>query len=194
MNWQNSIFIKSISDMNQRPQPVMEEIAVIGRSNVGKSSLINALLSKKKLAKVSRTPGKTQLINYYSVDHAFYLVDLPGYGYARIARVEKEKWKSFIESYLINNAQLKLVLLLIDCRHDLMASDRLMLEWLNFYRIPYRLILTKRDKVSNNRFLAQKNKFKVLLKDIDLTPFSIQLHESQVMLQKVIGDYIHLNR
>jgi GTP-binding protein len=194
MNWQNSIFIKSISDMNQRPQPVMEEIAVIGRSNVGKSSLINALLSKKKLAKVSRTPGKTQLINYYAVDHAFYLVDLPGYGYARIARVEKEKWKSFIESYLINNAQLKLVLLLIDCRHDLMASDRLMLEWLNFYRIPYRLILTKRDKVSNNRFLAQKNKFKVLLKDIDLTPFSIQLHESQVMLQKVIGDYIHLNR
>jgi GTP-binding protein len=193
MNWQNSHFLKSITDKDKKPQPPKDEIAVIGRSNVGKSSLINALLSRKKLAKVSRSPGKTQLINYFSVDNTFYLVDLPGYGYARVAKMVKERWKSFIESYLKNNLQLKLILLLIDCRHDLMESDLLMYKWLNFYRIPYCIILTKRDKLSKNRFKKQENKFKVLLKDATCIPYSVYDPESQVILKKFISTHVDLN-
>ena len=152
MNIQNVRFLKSVVELNQRPVPLKPEVAVVGRSNVGKSSLINTLFNRKNLAKISSTPGKTRFINYFLVDDHLYFVDLPGYGYARTSRKEQSTWKQNIETYLKNNQSLKLVFLLLDVRHNLQANDHLMINWLNFYQIPFRLILTKSDKVSNSQF------------------------------------------
>jgi GTP-binding protein len=186
MNWQKSHFIKSLTAIHDKPQPLRDEIAVVGRSNVGKSSLINALLSKKKLAKVSKTPGKTQLINFYAVDDHFYLVDLPGYGYANVSVKQRLKWESIIETYLKNNAYLKLLLLLIDCRHALMANDKMMLEWLRYYHINHVVILTKRDKLSYSKYIQKENEFKAVLENIAVIPFSIHIKKSHDMVKKMI--------
>jgi len=193
MNWQNSRFIKSIITIHDKPQPPKDEIAVVGRSNVGKSSLINALLSKKKLAKVSKIPGKTQLINFFSIDDRFYLVDLPGYGYASISATQRLRWKSVIETYLKNNTVLKLLLLLIDCRHTLMEIDKMMLEWLNYYHINYVVILTKRDKLSYNKYIQRENEFKAMYEDVLIAPFSIHMEKSHVLVKKLIEDCIGLD-
>ncbi len=133
MNIQNVQFIKSAANIGQKPSPSLPEVAVAGRSNVGKSSLINVLFNRKKLAKISSTPGKTRLINYFLVDERIYFVDLPGYGYAKLSKHEREKWQKNIESYLRENKNLELVLLLIDMRHGLLPIDRVMIDWLNFY-------------------------------------------------------------
>jgi len=128
------------------------EIAIVGRSNVGKSSLINTVFNRKNLAKISSTPGKTRLINYFSIDNALYIVDLPGYGYAKQTKKMRIEWQKVIEPYLKDNSDLKIVFLLIDSRHNIMDNDRIMIEWLQHYRIPYILILTKIDKISNNHY------------------------------------------
>ena len=173
MNWQNARFVKSILSPAEKPQPVLDEIAVVGRSNVGKSSLINALLSKKNLAKVSKKPGKTQLINFYSIDNRFYLVDLPGYGYAPVSATRKRIWQSSIEAYLKDNPMLQLLLMLIDCRHSLMENDIIMLTWLKYYHINYAVILTKQDKLPYNKYRQHLDKFKAVLEGTTVLPFSI---------------------
>ena len=152
MNFHNVHFLKSVAQIDQRPRPSRPEIAVIGRSNVGKSSLINTIFNRKNFAKVSSTPGKTRLINYFSIDNKLYFVDLPGYGYAKLAKQRRSEWQTVIESYLKDNPDLKVVLLLIDSRHDIMDSDKIMIDWLNHYKIPYILILTKSDKISHNQY------------------------------------------
>ena len=151
MNIHNVNFVKSAAKIEQRPLPLMPEVAVVGRSNVGKSSLINTLFNRKNLAKISSTPGKTRLINYFMVDEKFYFVDLPGYGFAKLPKAERVKWQQNIEAYLRDNKLLKLVFLLIDARHLLLKSDQDMLNWLTYYKIPFSIILTKSDKVSNNQ-------------------------------------------
>jgi len=150
INISNVYFIKSITKSSERPKLPLPEIAVIGRSNVGKSSLINAVFNKKKLAKTSSTPGKTRLINYFSVDNKCYFVDLPGYGYAKGIKKVNESWQKMMNDYLINNESLKIVLLLIDSRRGILPIDEIMIDWLNHYKINWILVLTKTDKLSNN--------------------------------------------
>ena len=152
MNIHNVHFIKSVTHLDQRPIPHMPEIAVIGRSNVGKSSLINTLFNRKNLAKISSTPGKTRLINYFLIDTRLYFVDLPGYGYAKLSKKMRQEWQRYIEAYLKDNQHLRLVFLLLDSRHEVMENDKMMMTWLEYYNIPYMLVLTKIDKISNNQY------------------------------------------
>jgi GTP-binding protein len=128
----------------------MPEIALVGRSNVGKSSLINHLLQNSTLAKTSSTPGKTQSINFFSVNEQIALVDLPGYGYAKVPKSVKEHWAKFINYYLQNRPTLKMILFLIDSRRDLTEEDSAFVKWASFHQKPLLLIFTKTDKMSEN--------------------------------------------
>jgi GTP-binding protein len=129
------------------PKADLPEVALAGRSNVGKSTLINALLNRKGLAKTSSTPGKTRLINFFDVDGRFHLVDLPGYGFARVPRGEKAAWRHRIEGYITGRKPLRLVVLLLDIRHPPADTDRQMVEWLAHHCVPLLLVATKRDKL-----------------------------------------------
>lgn len=137
------------------PETDKVEIAFAGKSNVGKSSLINALVNRKALARTSATPGKTQTINFYNINDEMYLVDLPGYGYAKVSESEKEKWGKLIERYLHTSQQLKAVFLLIDIRHDPSANDRMMYEWIVEMGYKPIIIATKLDKLKRSQ--VQKN-------------------------------------
>ena len=172
MNIHNVNFLKSVTHLDQRPTPPKPEIAVIGRSNVGKSSLINTLFNRKKLAKISSTPGKTRLINYFSIDNQMYFVDLPGYGYAKLSKKIRSGWQQFIEAYLKNNQELKLVLLLLDSRHEIMDNDRRMIDWLQHYQISYIMVLTKSDRISNNLYRARNLKLSKEYPNQDILRFS----------------------
>lgn len=140
-------FIGSFERESQCPQDMVPEYAFIGRSNVGKSSLINMLCNRKGLAKVSNTPGKTQTINYFRVDDSWHLVDLPGYGYAKISKKMRQKWEDMIERYLITRPQLQVIFVLIDSRHDLQSIDLEFINWLGDRRVPFVLVYTKIDKL-----------------------------------------------
>ena len=141
-------FLLSPSKFGGFPQQGMPEIAMAGKSNVGKSSLINSLTRHSKLARTSSEPGKTRLINYYSVNEEFLLVDLPGYGFARAPKSEQEKWSQMIEGYLTGSQQLKHVFHLVDIRHAPTKEDQMMTEYLRHYDIPFTVIATKADKLS----------------------------------------------
>ena len=172
MNIHNVRFVKSITRLDQKPNPSLPEIAVIGRSNVGKSSLINTLFNRKNLAKISSTPGKTRLINYFSVDNTLYFVDLPGYGYAKLSKKMRQDWQRDIENYLKNNHFLKLVFLILDSRHEVMENDRMMIEWLDFFDVPFIFILTKSDKISNNQYRETSTKLRNNFPDREILKFS----------------------
>ena len=143
-------FIISAVRKNQYPIDNRVEVAFVGRSNVGKSSIINALTNRRGLAKVSQTPGKTRLINFFLINNDFYLVDLPGYGYAKVSKKENESWGKTIETYLNGRIPLKRVILLVDSRHKPTADDIMMHDWIKHYGIDVIVIATKRDKLSNN--------------------------------------------
>jgi GTP-binding protein len=138
-------------DPHDRPSPALPEIAFVGRSNVGKSSLLNALTRRKRLAYISRTPGKTQTINYFVVDDACYFVDLPGYGYAEVPESVRRRWRPMIEGYLDENPQLRGVVALVDGRHPPTALDRSMVSWLSVRGHPTLVVLTKADRVTRSR-------------------------------------------
>ena len=131
------------------------EVAFAGKSNVGKSSLINALMNRKSLARTSSQPGKTQTINFYNINDAMYLVDLPGYGYAKVSQAEKEKWGQLIERYLQKSQMLKAVFLLVDIRHDPSANDRTMYEWMTYNGYEPIIIATKLDKIKRSQIQKQ---------------------------------------
>ena len=133
------------------PQTGLPEYAFLGRSNVGKSSLINSLMQRKNYARTSGDPGKTQTVNFYKINDSFYLVDLPGYGYARTSRETRAKWGEMIERYLKTSATLRLVFLLIDSRHAPTQDDKLMLDWLLYYDFPTAILATKVDKLKASR-------------------------------------------
>lgn len=147
----------------QIPEPGLPEIAMVGRSNVGKSSLINRLVNRKNLARTSSSPGKTRSINFFAIDEAWVLVDLPGYGYARASKSERAAWGGLIEAYLIQREPLLGVVHLVDIRHDPMASDHEMQKWLQFHGIPCQIVATKADKLSRNRRMAAVQKMRTLL-------------------------------
>lgn len=138
--------ITSVLPENNRP-----EIAFAGKSNVGKSSLINALMNRKSYARISATPGKTQTINFYNINEELYLVDLPGYGYAKVSEQEKEKWGQLIERYLHGSSQLKTVFLLVDIRHEPSANDKMMYEWVVSQGYHPIIIATKLDKIKRSQ-------------------------------------------
>lgn len=151
----------------QYPTDDKPEIAFVGRSNVGKSSIINALTNRKKLAKVSQTPGKTRLINFFLINDEFHLVDLPGYGYAKVSKKEQESWGKTIETYLIDRVPLKRVVLLVDSRHKPTEDDIIMYEWIKHYGYNVVIVATKSDKISNNDLFKSKKTIKDTLKLTD---------------------------
>ena len=152
------------------PQTGRPEVAFAGKSNVGKSSLINGLINRKALARTSSQPGKTQTINFYNVNESIYLVDLPGYGYAKVAESEKAKWGKMIEGYLHQSGDLRAVFLLVDIRHEPSANDRLMYEWILHNGFEPIIIATKLDKLKRSQ--AQKN-VKLLREGLHMRPGGI---------------------
>ena len=140
-------FVGSFERESQCPKDGIPEYAFIGRSNVGKSSLINMLCNRKGLAKVSNTPGKTQTINFFKVDESWHLVDLPGYGYAKISKKMRQRWENMIERYLVTRPQLQVVFVLLDSRHELQKIDLEFINWLGERRIPFVIVYTKTDKL-----------------------------------------------
>ncbi|WP_163194182.1 ribosome biogenesis GTP-binding protein YihA/YsxC [Clostridium thermarum] len=160
MEIKQSEFITSAVSGAQYPKDNRPEIAFVGRSNVGKSSIINAITNRKALAKVGNTPGKTRLINFFLINNLFYLVDLPGYGYAKVSKAEKEKWGHLMEDYLTKRQELKKVVLLVDSRYKPTEDDMLMLNWIRHHGYPIQVVATKADKLSKNEI--RKNRQVIL--------------------------------
>lgn len=160
-------FIISAVAAAQYPSDNRVEIAFAGRSNVGKSSLINTLTNRRKLVKVSGTPGKTRLVNFFLINNEFYFVDLPGYGYAKVSKVEKESWGKVIETYLTKREQLKKIVLLVDCRHKPSMDDINMYKWIKYYNYEAIVVATKIDKLTKNEL--QKN-LKMIRETLELNP------------------------
>ncbi len=160
-------FIKSAAKPAHYPPATLPEIAFAGRSNVGKSSLINVLVNRKSLVRTSSTPGRTQLINFFSVNDRFILVDLPGYGYAKVPLAVKKEWGPMMETYLSSRSTLSGVVLIFDIRRTPLAEDRQMLDWLRAYDIPPLLVVTKCDKVSRNERARQA---KVIASSLGVAP------------------------
>ena len=148
----------------QYPDDGMCEIAFVGRSNVGKSSLINTLTNRRKLVKVSGTPGKTRLINFFTINNKLYFVDLPGYGYAKVSKSEKATWGKMMEQYLINRPELKKVVLLVDCRHKPTGDDVMMYDWIKHYGYEVIVVATKKDKLTKNELQKSSKVIKETLK------------------------------
>lgn len=146
-------FVISAVGPDQYPDDGLPEIALVGRSNVGKSSFINRLIKRKNLARTSSQPGKTQTLNYYRIDNLFYFVDLPGYGYAKVSKSKRREWGEMIERYLLDREQLKLVILLVDLRHPPTNDDQMMAEWLQHYQLPVLVVATKADKIPKTKRL-----------------------------------------
>jgi len=144
-------FVKSATRPDDFPRDQRPEIAFCGRSNIGKSSLLNVLTNARGLARTSSSPGRTQTINFFLIDESMYFVDLPGYGFARVPKAVKENWGAMIAGYLQHRAQLKLALLLVDSRMPPTDADVMMKDWLDHHRIPNAVVLTKTDKISRNQ-------------------------------------------
>jgi GTP-binding protein len=155
-------FVTSVGAGSAYPPAERAEIAIVGKSNVGKSSLINHLCGNKKLAKTSQTPGKTRLINFFLLNRDFYLVDLPGYGFARASKTEQAGWGSLMEQYL-SSGRVQHLFLLIDIRHAPTAEDRQMFEWVLYYGLPFTLIATKADKIAKSKRRQAANQAAKLL-------------------------------
>lgn len=192
-------YVASAVKPEQYPENDLPEIVFIGRSNVGKSSLINSLTRVNNLARVSSQPGKTQTINFFEVGvkieevegrKAFYLVDLPGYGYAKTGKEKRKIWSKFIEEYFLTSPRLQFVCQLIDIRHDPMVSDVEMFEWLVKNNIPVLIVATKADKIGKNA--RQKNiaaiKRKLGIAEVPVLPYSSLKNEGRSDLLDVIGD------
>lgn len=152
----NPEFVKSAHTTEQYPDNDLPEIAFAGRSNVGKSSMINKILNRKSLAKTSSRPGHTRSINFFDIDKKYFLVDLPGYGYAKVAQEEKEKWSMLINDYLHFRENLKGIVMIVDARHKPTGQDKTMLEWIREVNIEKIIAATKADKLSNNKKAKQK--------------------------------------
>lgn len=183
-------FIKSAPGIKDAPDfNGLPEIVFVGRSNVGKSSVINSLLQRKNLAKTSNTPGKTRLINFYLINEALVLVDLPGYGYAKVSHAEQESWRIKLEQFLTQREPLQLVIHLIDIRHGPQPSDIQMFEWLNFHQLPALVILTKTDKLTKSQVVTQTKKSAQALGLAleDVIPYSAVTHAQRDLLWKRIN-------
>ena len=172
MKVNSATFIKSATSTEHYPRDGRPEIAFMGRSNVGKSSLINSLLGVRGLARTSSTPGRTQLINFFSINDSFNFVDFPGYGYARVPRDVKKLWGPMIEKYLATRANLVLSILITDSRHEPTELDLLMKGWLEARGKPFIIVATKADKLSSNKLRASLSRASAVLGGNELVPYS----------------------
>ena len=172
VNFRNTVFYGIASDIKACPPQNMPEIVFSGKSNVGKSSLVNALSDNKRLARVSQTPGKTQAVVYFNVDKKFYIADLPGYGYARVSQTTRKKWGDMIERYLKKSPSLKAVFLLIDIRHEPGANDKQMYDWIVANGFRPVIIATKSDKISRGQIKRQTS---MILKSLGCPPDTLIL-------------------
>ena len=175
------------------PDNPFNEVAFAGKSNVGKSSMINALLNRKSLARTSAQPGKTQTINFYNVNDAMYLVDLPGYGYAKASATEKEKWGKMIENYLHTSKKLQAVFLLIDIRHDPSANDKMMYDWMVYQGFAPIIIATKLDKIKRSQIQKNVKAIREGLKvkpGTVIIPFSSETKQGREELWEVIESFV----
>ena len=175
------------------PDNPFNEVAFAGKSNVGKSSMINALLNRKSLARTSAQPGKTQTINFYNINDAFYLVDLPGYGYAKTSASEKEKWGKMIENYLHTSKKLQAVFLLIDIRHDPSANDKMMYDWMVYQGFTPIIIATKLDKIKRSQIQKNVKAIREGLKvkpGTVIIPFSSETKQGRDELWEVIDSFV----
>ena len=160
VNTHNADILLSATNKSHYPQDDIPEVALAGRSNVGKSSFINTMLNRKNLARTSGKPGKTQLLNFFNIDDQLRFVDVPGYGYARVSKKEREKWGKMIEEYLTTRKNLKAVISLVDLRHEPSADDVQMYEFLKYYEIPVILVATKADKIPRGKWNKHESMIK----------------------------------
>ena len=189
INFQNAEFEKSAVDKAQYPQSDMLEFAFAGRANVGKSSMINKVLNRKSLARVSGTPGKTITINFYNIDKKIYLVDLPGYGYAKRSKEEVAKWGNMMEDYLANREQLVQTMLLVDSRHKPTEQDIQMAEWIRHYHDRLVVIATKMDKLKKSEIDERIDDIAETLElteDDVLIPFTVNNDEGKDLVQDML--------
>jgi GTP-binding protein len=187
-------FSLGVANLRQLPKDGVKEIAFLGRSNVGKSSLINKLCNRKALARSSSDPGKTRELNYYLINKEIYFVDLPGYGYAKVPDQIRSSWGKLIEQYLKSRQQLSLVVQLIDSRHEPTALDMMMVGWLDYYTIPFAVVLTKADKLPRSKMpnyvRAAKERFASFDHYRGVIPFSSVTGEGKSELLNVISQQL----
>ncbi len=182
-------FIKSAVHPKDYPPPDRAEVAVVGRSNVGKSSLINAIFNRN-IAKVSSSPGKTRLINFFLLNDNMYFVDLPGYGYASVSKKEKQKWQKMIYNYFKTRQNLGLVVLLVDSRHKPTALDKVMKDYLETLGIPYIVVATKMDKLNQSEKAKAKKIIKQALELPDDVPIILTSSKEKTNIDKVVDTII----
>ena len=188
----NAEYVKSVNSVSDLPDNRIPEIAFAGRSNVGKSSVLNKLASMRNLAKISHTPGKTRQINFFLINESLHFVDLPGYGYAKVSKSIKESWGKLIEEYLKKSQNLKGVVLLIDARHEPFEADLQLLEWLDFYQREKLVVLTKIDKLSRSALLFNVKKTSEILSlnSDSLVLFSAKTGEGKEKILNWISDLL----
>lgn len=182
-------FVISNSRVEKCPTTGLPEYAFIGRSNVGKSSLINMLTARKGLAMTSQKPGKTQLINHFIINDAWYLVDLPGYGYARLGKDSRDSLRRMIEDYVLERKELVLLFVLLDCRHDPQKIDLEFIQWLGKEGVPFALVFTKADKLSKGRLAANVEAYKAKLHEEweELPPIFVTSSEERMGRDELLG-------
>jgi GTP-binding protein len=196
MDIKSSEFISSSANISSCPQLKLPEFAFIGRSNVGKSSLINMLTNRKSLAKVSQTPGKTRLINHFKINDSWYLVDLPGYGFARIPKIEKLKLERLIYSYFLKRKNLEHTFLLVDSRLDPQSNDITFMAWLELHHVKFSLLFTKSDKLSKTRLEKNINNYRQILTEFnpnpgEIIPTSIVTHSGKEKIMQTINSFLY---
>jgi len=188
-------FVISNSRVEKCPTTGLPEYAFIGRSNVGKSSLINMLTTRKGLAMTSQKPGKTQLINHFIINDAWYLVDLPGYGYARLGKDSRDSLRRMIEDYVLERKELVLLFVLLDCRHDPQKIDLEFIQWLGEEGVPFALVFTKADKLSKGRLAANVEAYKAKLHEEweELPPIFVTSSEERMGRDELLGYIEEIN-
>ena len=188
-------FVISNSRVEKCPTTGLPEYAFIGRSNVGKSSLINMLTARKGLAMTSQKPGKTQLINHFIINDAWYLVDLPGYGYARLGKDSRDSLRRMIEDYVLERKELVLLFVLLDCRHEPQKIDLECIQWLGEEGVPFALVFTKADKLSKGRLAANVEAYKAKLHEEweELPPIFVTSSEERMGRDELLGYIEEIN-
>ncbi len=192
MNFNEVSFEFAAGDVSQLPESSLPEVVFSGKSNVGKSSLINKLVQRKSLARVSATPGKTATINFFRLNE-FRLVDFPGYGYAKVSKGEKRRWADLVEGYFNQQRNVRLIIQIIDIRHAPSKDDLQMLEYLSHFQFPFAVVLTKLDKLNKSKAREQIEYFNTLLskyEDIKIIPFSSVTGEGTGEIRKTIEEYL----